>query len=62
MEYFKDGAIIRTEITSKKVPLKKSIEFGMAFKYSATRSKQKQKYFSLPGREFAENQILVFGL
>ena len=32
MEYFKHGAIIRTEITSKKVPLKKSIEFGMALK------------------------------
>ena len=39
------GAIIRTGITCKKIPLTKSIEFGMALKYSATRFKQKAEIF-----------------
>ena len=35
----------------------------MALKWSATRYKQKKKkYFSLPDQQFAENQVLVFGL
>ena len=49
------GTIIRTEI-------EKSIELGMALKWSATHDKQKQKYFSLPYHQLAENQILVFVL
>ena len=34
----------------------------MALKKSVKRYKQKQKYFSLPGHQPAENLILVFGL
>ena len=37
--------LIRTGITCKKVPLEKSIEFGMASKSSATRYKQKTEIF-----------------
>ena len=39
------GAIIRTGITGKKIPLYKSIEFGMPLKESATRYKQKIEIF-----------------
>ena len=56
------GTIIRTGIKHKKIPLQRSIEFGMALKKSATRYKQKQKHFSLPDLQLAENLILVFGL
>ena len=54
------GTIIQTGITCKKIPLKKSIEFGMALKQSATRYKQKTD--SLLDHQLAENLILVFGL
>ena len=56
----KHGTIIRTGTTCKKVPLQKSIEFGMALKQSAARNK-KQKYFSLPDHQLAEDLILTFG-
>ena len=40
-----------------------TIEFDMALKQSATRYKQKkQKYFSLPDHQLAEDLILIFGL
>ena len=38
---FRHGTIMRTGITCKEIPLEKSIEFGMAFKKSATRYKQR---------------------
>ena len=56
------GIITRTGITCKKIPLQKSIEFGMALKQSTTHYKKKQKYFSLPDQQVAENQILIFGM
>ena len=39
------GTIIRTRITCKKIPLLKSIEFGIALKKSAAHNKQKVKIF-----------------
>ena len=39
------GTIIRTAISCGKIPLQKSIEFGMVLKYSATRYKQKTEIF-----------------
>ena len=39
------GTIIRTRITCKKIPLLKSIEFGITLKKSATHNKQKVKIF-----------------
>ena len=39
------GTIIQTEIICKKTPLQKSIELGMALKWSATRHKQKAEIF-----------------
>ena len=53
--------MIRTGITSKKISLKKSIEFGMALKQSATRYKQKTEIF-LVTRPPTKNLILEFGL
>ena len=35
------GTIMQTRITCKKIPLRKSSEFGMDLKYSTTRYKQK---------------------
>ena len=39
------GTIIRTRITCKKIPLLKSIEFGIALKKSTAHNKQKVKIF-----------------
>ena len=42
---YKHGTIMRTGITCKKIPLSKSIEFGIALKWSATHYKQKTEIF-----------------
>ena len=39
------GTIMRTGITCKKIPLQKSIEFGMGLKQSATYYKQNPEIF-----------------
>ena len=38
-----------------------TIEFGMPLSTARLAINKKQKYFSLPNRQLAENLILVFG-
>ena len=43
----------------KEILKQNSIEFGFAIKQSATRYKQKQKYFSLPDHQLADNILFL---
>ena len=43
-------------------PFIQSIELSMSLKYSATRYKQKKKYFSIPDHQLPKKLIFAFGL
>ena len=53
------GTIIRTGITYKKIPLLNS---AWILSRARLAINEKQKYFSLPDHQLAENLILVFDL
>ena len=56
--WFIHGTIIRAGTTCKKTLF--SIEFGIVLNKAGLAVNKKQKYFSLPDHQLAENLILVF--
>ena len=59
---FDHGTIIWTGITCKKIFYKSLLNSAWLWSRARLALNKKQKYFSLPDHQLAENQILVFGL